>query len=39
MTVKDHRVIAWTPYGRKETVSVLGRYLRREHERGLVDEW
>ena len=37
--IKDHKVIAWTPYGRKETVSILGRYLRREHERGLVDEW
>lgn len=37
--IKDHKVIAWTPYGREETVSVLGKYLRREHERGLVDEW
>lgn len=37
--IKDHKVIAWTPYGREQTVSVLGRYMRREHERGLVDEW
>lgn len=37
--IKDHKVIAWTPYGREATVSILGKYLRREHERGLVDEW
>lgn len=37
--IKDHKVIAWTPYGRQETVSILGQYLRREHERGIVDEW
>jgi hypothetical protein len=37
--IRDHRVVAWTPYGREETVAVLARYLRREHERGLVDEW
>lgn len=39
MTIKGHKVIAWTPYGRERTVSILGQYLRREHERGLVDEW
>jgi len=37
--IKDHKVVAWTPYGRRATVSILGQYLRREHERGLVDEW
>jgi hypothetical protein len=37
--IKDKRVVAWTPYGREETVSILGQYLRREHERGIVDEW
>jgi hypothetical protein len=37
--IKDKRVIAWTPYGRQETVSILGQYMRREHERGIVDEW
>jgi hypothetical protein len=37
--IKDKRAIAWTPYGRKETVSILGQYLRREHERGVIDEW
>lgn len=34
-----HGVVAWTPYGRKETVSILVEYIRREHERGLVDQW
>jgi len=37
--IDGKRVVVWTPYGRKETVSILGRYLRREHERGIVDEW
>src|SRR6187549_3292241 len=37
--IKDKRAIAWTPYGRKETVSILVQYLRREHERGVIDEW
>lgn len=33
------RVVAFTPYGRKETVSILAEYLRRENERGILDEW
>jgi len=37
--IDGKRVVAWTPYGRRETVSILADYLRREHERGLVDEW
>jgi hypothetical protein len=37
--IRGKRVVAWTPYGREETVSVLEHYLAREHERGLVDEW
>lgn len=37
--IKDKRVVAWTPYGRQETVSILGKYMHREHERGIVDEW
>jgi hypothetical protein len=32
-------VICWTPYGRRRTVSILAEYLRRDHARGLVDEW
>lgn len=37
--IDGKRVVAWTPYGREETVSILEHYLVREHERGLVDEW
>jgi hypothetical protein len=33
------RVVAFTPYGRKSTVSILAEYLRRDHERGILDEW
>lgn len=33
------RVVAWTPYGRQETVSILHRYMERDHAAGLVDEW
>lgn len=33
------RVVAFTPYGRERTVSILAEYMRREHERGIVDEW
>lgn len=39
MGITGKSVVAWTPYGREETVSILARYLRREHERGLIDEW
>jgi hypothetical protein len=37
--IDDHRVVAWTPYGREVTVSVLKEYMIRDHFRGLVDEW
>lgn len=37
--ISGKQVVAWTPYGRQETVSVLVEYVRREWERGLVDEW
>jgi hypothetical protein len=37
--IEGKRVVAWTPYGRRETVSILFAYMWREHERGLVDEW
>jgi hypothetical protein len=33
------QVIAWTPFGRERTVSILYRYLQRDHERGLIDQW
>lgn len=32
-------VIAWTPYGRQVTVSLLFEYMKRDHQRGIVDEW
>lgn len=35
---RDKRVVAWIPYGRELTVSVLLPYLLRERERGIVDE-
>lgn len=37
--INGHDVITWTPYGRRNTVSVLLPYMRRDHEQGLIDEW
>jgi hypothetical protein len=37
--IDGKRVVAWTPYGREATVSILAQYMLREHERGIVDEW
>jgi len=31
-------VVAWVPYGRANTVSILLEYLQRDHDRGLLDE-
>lgn len=39
MTVEGHRVVATTPYGRKNTVSILFEYMKRDHEAGILDEW
>jgi len=36
--IDGHDVVAFIPYGRQNTVSVLFPYLRREHERGQLDE-
>lgn len=36
--IDGHKVIAWTPYGRVKTYSILIKYLQRDVERGLVDE-
>ena len=36
--IDGHRVVAWVPFGRERSVSILAEYLRREHERGVVDE-
>jgi hypothetical protein len=35
----NQRVVAFTPYGRRVTVSILYEYMKRDHERGLLDEW
>lgn len=37
--INGKRVVAFTPYGRERTVSILHKYLQREHDRGLLDEW
>lgn len=37
--IDQHRVTTWTPYGRRDTVSILFKYMQRDHARGLVDEW
>jgi hypothetical protein len=37
--IDGKRVVAWTPYGRAATVSILLEYLQRDHDRGLVDEY
>lgn len=36
---RGRRIVAFTPYGRKRTVSLLLPYLRRDHDKGLLDEW
>ena len=36
--IDGRRVIAWTPYGRVRTYSILIKYLERDVARGLVDE-
>jgi hypothetical protein len=36
--IDGRRVIAWSPYGRRRTYSILIKYLQRDVARGLVDE-
>lgn len=36
--IDGRRVIAWTPYGRVRTYSILFKYLRRDFEEGILDE-
>jgi hypothetical protein len=36
--IDSKRVVAWTPYGRVRTYSILIKYLQRDVERGLIDE-
>lgn len=37
--IDGKRIVAWTPYGRQATASILAEYLKRDHAAGLVDEW
>lgn len=39
MALDGKKVVAWTPYGRQETVSILLAYMERDHAAGVVDEW
>jgi len=36
--IDGRRVVAWTPYGRVRTYSILIKYLERDIRRGLIDE-
>lgn len=36
--IHGKKIVAWTPYGRESTYSILVEYLRRDVERGLLDE-
>lgn len=36
---QNNRIVACTPYGRELTVSILLKYMEREHAKGLLDEW
>lgn len=37
--IDGRRVIAWTPFGRERTVSILIEYMARDHAAGLIDEY
>lgn len=37
--IGDYRVVVFTPWGRELTASLLHRYLKRDHDAGVVDEW
>lgn len=39
MSHADHRVVAFTPFGRESTVTILCAYMERDHEAGILDEW
>lgn len=36
--IDGKKVVAWTPYGRRRTYSILIKHLQRDVERGLIDE-
>lgn len=35
----DHKIIAFTPVGRKRYMDLLAAHLKREHEAGHIDQW
>lgn len=37
--IDGKRVTAWTPFGRRDTVSILHAYMARDHAAGVLDEW
>lgn len=37
--IDGHKVVVWTPYGREETMSILTKYIARDHAAGVVDEY
>lgn len=37
--IDGHKVVTWTPYGRKETMSILIKYMERDVNAGVVDEY
>lgn len=37
--IDGKKVVAWTPAGREQTMSILLEYLQRDHDKGIVDEW
>lgn len=37
--INDKKVVVFTPWGRELTASILFKYLQRDHEAGVVDEW
>lgn len=36
--IDSKRVVAWTPFGRRRTYSLLIKYLQRDYEAGVIDE-
>lgn len=37
--IQGKKIIAFTPVGRKRYMDLLAAYVKREHERGHIDEW
>lgn len=37
--IRDHKIIAFTPVGRKRYMDLLAAHLKREHDAGHIDEW